>query len=74
MYEPYARIIGGQQILNVFPVRQNQQFRVLVRLPLEALRWLAAATASGSSSDTGRSRNECRALTSEASGTMTFVS
>jgi hypothetical protein len=37
MYEPYARIVSGQQIVNVFPVRQNQQFRVLVRLPLEAL-------------------------------------
>jgi len=37
MYEPYARIVSGQQILNVFAVRQNQQFRVLVRLPLEAL-------------------------------------
>jgi hypothetical protein len=36
MYEPYPRIIGGQQIANVFPVRQNQQFRVRVRLPLEA--------------------------------------
>ena len=37
MYEPYPRISGGQQIVNVFPVRQNQQFRVLVRLTLEAL-------------------------------------
>ena len=36
MYEPDPRIIGGQQIVNVFPVRQNQQLRVLVRLPLEA--------------------------------------
>jgi hypothetical protein len=37
MYEPDPRIIGGQQIVNVLPVRQNQQLRVLVRLPLEAL-------------------------------------
>ena len=28
---------AGSRSLNVFPVRQNQQFRVLVRLPLEAL-------------------------------------
>jgi hypothetical protein len=36
MYEPDPRIVSGQQIVNVFPVRQNQQLRVPVRLTLEA--------------------------------------
>ena len=36
MYEPHPLIIGGQQIANVLPVRQNQQFRVPVSLPFEA--------------------------------------